>query len=258
MTPIVRALVLNIDSHGNVIPAIVEQHVTQSETVAQQMAEVHPVLEEMPTLHALTMPETHANALEWIEIRTATTQDLRKAISDLEKFTGEPGELSHFIKGGDRLMGRIQAKNEERLLDGGDAEELKAAVVCRVKRGILNQIQADEETPWNTVKERLMKAYGGGRWAPEEDIFQMFRERRKQGQSKGRYAGELLARYNRITDKLSELMVMDQVQARMFFLSGGPVPAHQMFRVWQRGAYCQTMPLHVQKKGSRSGGTHGS
>lgn len=35
---------------------------------------------------------------------------------------------------------------------------------------MLNVIQADEETPWSVVKERLKKAYGGGRWTPEEDI----------------------------------------------------------------------------------------
>ncbi|MGR0261060.1 hypothetical protein, partial [Klebsiella pneumoniae] len=48
----------------------------------------------------------------------------------------------------------------------GDAEALKAALVCRVKRSILNMIQADEETPWSVVKDRLKKAFGGGRWAP--------------------------------------------------------------------------------------------
>ncbi|MGR0243508.1 hypothetical protein ACUWC2_28915, partial [Klebsiella pneumoniae] len=48
---------------------------------------------------------------------------------------------------------------------------IRADLVCRVKRSVLNLIQADEDTPWVAVKERLKKAYGGGRWTPEEDIF---------------------------------------------------------------------------------------
>ncbi|XP_066903764.1 uncharacterized protein [Halyomorpha halys] len=58
----------------------------------------------------------------------------------------------------------------EVLLDSEDAKALKAVLVCRVKRSILNQIQPDEETPWSVFKERLKSAFGGGRRTPEEDI----------------------------------------------------------------------------------------
>lgn len=96
---------------------------------------------------------------------------------------------------------------------------LKAALVCRVKRSILNVIQADEETPWTVVKERLKKAYGGGRWTPEEDIFQMFRDTKQPRQSNGQYAGVLLARYNRILDKMRETHSAEEAEARMEFLA---------------------------------------
>lgn len=129
-----------------------------------------PVLNvpEMSMLPRDTLAEAHANALDWMKIRTATTQDLRRAIADLERFGGEIGELNHFLKGGDRLISRIEAKVSEDLVNAGDAESLKAALVCRVRRNVLNQIQADEETPWPVIKERLKKAFGGGRWTPEE------------------------------------------------------------------------------------------
>lgn len=174
---------------------------------------------EIPLLPETTMAAAHANALEWLKIKTATSQDLRKAVSDLERFTGETGELNHFLKGGDRLIARIEAKVSENLLGRDDADSLKAALVCRIKRGILNQIQADEETPWPIVKERLKKGFGGGRWTPEEDIFQMFREVKQSRQSRGQYAGTLLARFNRITEKMRETLRVEEVEARMNFLS---------------------------------------
>ena len=178
-----------------------------------------PQIQEIPPLPRDTLAEAHANALEWMKIRAATTQDLRRAIADLERFGGEVGELNHFLKGGDRLMSRIEVKVAEDLVNLGDAEALKAALVCRVRRSILNQIQADEETPWPVIKERLKKAFGGGRWTPEEDIFQMFRERRSQRQTRGQYAGVLVAKYNRITEKMRETMSVGEVEARMEFLS---------------------------------------
>lgn len=180
-----------------------------------------PVLnvQGIPPLPQETLAAAHANALEWMKIRVATSQDLRNAITDLERFTGEMGELNHFLKGGDRLLSRIEAKIAENLIDRTDAEALKAALVCRVKRNILNQIQADEETPWVVVKDRLKKVYGGGRWTPEEDIFQMFRETKHPRQTNGEYAGTLLARFKQITEKMRETMCLAEVEARMAFLS---------------------------------------
>lgn len=174
---------------------------------------------EVPPLPETTIATAYAHTLEWMRIRVATSQDLRNAVADLERFTGEIGELNHFLKGGDRLMGRIETKISENLIDPSDAAALKAALVCRVKRSILNIIQADEETPWVVVKERLKKAYGGGRWTPEEDIFQMFRETKQARQSNGQYAGVLLARYNKIQEKMRETHSVEEAEARMAFLS---------------------------------------
>lgn len=173
----------------------------------------------IPILPRETLAEAHANALAWMRLRAATSQDLRKSISDLEKFTGEMGELNHFLKGGDRLMARIEAKVAEQSIDVGDANSLRSDLICRIKRSVLNIIQADEETPWAIVKERLKKAYGGGRWTPEEDIFQMFRERKQHRQSNGQYAGELLTRFNKITEKMRETASAVEVEAKMAFLS---------------------------------------
>lgn len=188
---ILRQPVLNVESHSGAIAPLPDQ----------------------------TLAAAHANALEWMKVKVATAQDLRNAISDLERFTGETGELNHFLKGGDRLLASIENKVAENLVFLSDAAALKAALVCRVKRNILNLIQADEETPWLVVKERLKKAYGGGRWTPEEDIFKMFRETKSPRQSNGQYAGTLLAMYNQINEKMRETNTTGDVEARMAFLS---------------------------------------
>lgn len=54
-----------------------------------------PVEMEIPKL----LRDILAKALAWIKVRAATSQDLRKAVSNLEKFSGEMGELNHSIKG---------------------------------------------------------------------------------------------------------------------------------------------------------------
>lgn len=181
---------------------------------------------DLPTLPQETLAQAHANmaaaeanALERLKVKTAISQDMRNAVTDLERFNGEVGELNHFLKGGDRIMARLEAKVRENLVDQADADALKAALVCRVGRGILNLIQADEDTPWNTIKERLKKAFGGGRWTPEEDIFQLFRETKKQYQTTGQYAGLLLGKFNKITEKMRETLAAGEVEARMAFLS---------------------------------------
>lgn len=164
-------------------------------------------------------PEAHANTLEWMKLKVATSQDLRKAVSDLERFTGETGELNHFLKGGDRLMARINAKRDENLLDAEDADALRAALVCRIKRSVLNHLQADEETPWAVVKERLKKAYGSGRWTIEEDIFHMIRETKAPRQTNGQYAATLLVLFKQITEKTRETVEVAEANFRMTFLS---------------------------------------
>lgn len=52
------------------------------------------------------------------------------------------------------------------------------------------------------VKERLKKAYGGGRWIPEEN--KVFSETKSPRQSNGQYAWKLLAQYKIITKKMRE------------------------------------------------------
>lgn len=65
-----------------------------------------PVLNvpEISPLPEPTLAQAYINALEWMKIKMATSQDLRNAISDLERFLVEIGELNHFLKGGYRLM----------------------------------------------------------------------------------------------------------------------------------------------------------
>lgn len=59
---------------------------------------------DIPPLPQETSAAAHSNTLEWMKIRVATSQDLGKAISDLERFAGDMGELNHFFEDGDRLI----------------------------------------------------------------------------------------------------------------------------------------------------------
>ncbi|MGR0295502.1 hypothetical protein ACUWCL_29150, partial [Klebsiella pneumoniae] len=52
---------------------------------------------EVPALTRDTLAEAHANTLALMKIKAVTAQGLRKAISDLERFNGEIGELNHFL-----------------------------------------------------------------------------------------------------------------------------------------------------------------
>lgn len=181
---------------------------------------------EVPPLPTATLAQARAdiqrqeaNRIEWLKLRAAVTQEIRCAVGDLEKFNGEPGELNHFLKGGDRVMESIEAKAAADFVDPSDVGALKASLICRVRRNILNYIQADEDTPWEVVKSRLKKAYGGGRWSPEEDMFQMFRETKRPRQSNGQFASVLLERYHRVTEKLRETEPTAEVEAKMTFLA---------------------------------------
>lgn len=46
-----------------------------------------------------------ATRLAWVQVRVATAEDLRGRIADIERFTGEVGELTHFIKAPDKMHG---------------------------------------------------------------------------------------------------------------------------------------------------------
>lgn len=46
-----------------------------------------PAGPEVPPLPQDTLADPHANTLAWMKGRAATSQDLRKAVSDMEMFT---------------------------------------------------------------------------------------------------------------------------------------------------------------------------
>lgn len=49
----------------------------------------------------------------------------------------------------------VEVKTTESLIDQGDVDALKAALLCLVKRSVLNLIQADEELDVAEVEARL-------------------------------------------------------------------------------------------------------
>lgn len=71
-----------------------------------------------------------------------TTLEWRKFRRPRIRFTGEVGDLNNFLNRWDRLINRMGTKIGEFLLDNKDAEELEVALICRVKRAILIEIQA--------------------------------------------------------------------------------------------------------------------
>lgn len=70
--------------------------------------------------------------------------------------------------------------------------ELKALLVGRVRGNVLNHIQADELTGWEEIVWLLKKAYGGGRWSPEEDLYRLFTGIRHSGQPEYAFAKKML------------------------------------------------------------------
>lgn len=89
-------------------------------------------------------------------------KDLRKAIANLEKFSGVLsflGELNCFIKGVDKLILSIDAKATKDLLNQGGVSSLKAALVSRVRGHVFNVIQTDED-PLGSCKGKAQKTYG--------------------------------------------------------------------------------------------------
>lgn len=159
------------------------------------------------------------NYLERMKLKKANAQDIRIEISELEKFNGDIGELNHFLKGGDGIMNCLQTQVAADLLEESDAKRLKVALTRRVRRSVLNLIQADEDTSWPVIKDRLKKAYGGGRWTPEEDMLQMFREIKRTNQTKGQYAAGLLAKLNKVNEKLREVMDAGAAENWMIFMT---------------------------------------
>lgn len=159
------------------------------------------------------------NSLEWIKIQTNTAIYLKSMIAELDRFNGDVGELHHFLKRGDQITAIIDRRLMAGTVDAVDAVEIKASLVGRVKRTILNDIQADEFTPWNDIKKKLKRVYGGGRWSPEEDMYSLLTLRKGYQQSDGQFAEEMILRYNRISDKLSEQYERSEATARITFLA---------------------------------------
>ncbi len=89
----------------------------------------------------------------------------------------------------------MEARISAGLVDPLDALELRASQAGRVRRNVLNHIQADELTGWEEIVRRLKKAYGGGRWSPEEDLYRLFTEVRQSGQSDYAFANKMLSQY---------------------------------------------------------------
>lgn len=155
-------------------------------------------------VHVVNSTNPELIQLEWVRVKTATATYLKNAVSELERFGGELGHLNHFLKRGNQIHNLIEARISAGWVDPLDATELRASLVGRVRRNVLNGIQADELTPWEEVTRRLKKAYGGGRWTPEEDIYRLFTEIRQPWQSDYHFAEKMLTQYTAISEKLIE------------------------------------------------------
>lgn len=163
---------------------------------------------------------TETQQLELIKIRTQSSAFVHEVISQLEPFTGVVGDLEHFIKGGDQIQALIVSRKENGTLGEPDAKLLEASLVGRISRRVLNAIQGDLNHSWDTLKTRLKKLYGGGRWTPEEDVFYLLKERRNHGQSEGEFAEKLLVLYNRLTEKMVEACGQAEGSQKLEFLRG--------------------------------------
>lgn len=86
-----------------------------------------------PALLTETMGTMLATLLAWEQVRVATVEELRGGIADIERFTGEVGELTHFIKASDKMHGWIVRRREQALINELDAERLKTALVPWVR-----------------------------------------------------------------------------------------------------------------------------
>lgn len=75
------------------------------------------------------------------------------------------------------------------------------------------------QTSWPQTKEQLKKAYGGGRWTPEEDMFKLFRKEKHPRQNSGHYAARLLSRFGAAKEKLKEVASSEEVQNKMDFIA---------------------------------------
>lgn len=158
--------------------------------------------------------------IELLKIRTQNSAFIHEVISQLEPFTGVIGDLDHFIKGGDQIKSLITTRRETGTLVDSDVSLLEASLVGRISRRVLNTIQGDLTHSWETLKVRLKKLYGGGRWTPEEDVFYMLKERRVPGQSEGGFAEKLLVLYNRLMEKMVETFGQAEGSQKMEFLTG--------------------------------------
>lgn len=163
---------------------------------------------------------TKTTQLELLKIRTQNSAFIHEVISQLEPFSGIIGDLEHFIKGGEQIQSLIISRKENGTLLDSDVKLLEASLVGRISRRVLNAIQGDLNHSWDTLKVRLKKLYGGGRWTPEEDVFYLLKERRTQGQSEGEFAEKLLVLHNRLTEKMVETFGQAEGAQKLEFLRG--------------------------------------
>lgn len=158
--------------------------------------------------------------LELLKIRTQNSAFIHEVISQLEPFTGTVGDLEHFLKGGDQIKTLIVSRKDTGTLSDSDIALLEASLVSRISRRVLNAIQGDTTHSWETLKARLKRLYGGGRWTPEEDAFYLIKERRSQGQSEGAFAEKMLVMYNRLVEKMVETVGQAEGSQRLELIKG--------------------------------------
>ena len=188
--------------------------------LAQSTVERQKLEAERQKLETQLSKATENTQIELLKIRTQNSAFIHEVISQLEPFTGVVGDLEHFIKGGDQIKTLITARQESGTLLESDVKILEASLIGRISRRVLNAVQGDLTVSWETLKIRLKKLYGGGRWTPEEDVFYLFKERRTQGQSEGEFAEKLLVLYNRLTEKMVETCGQAEGAQKMEFLRG--------------------------------------
>lgn len=83
------------------------EEVAMAEILANQMAQ-QQVLQAGMQQQAQQL----GRQLEIAKLQAATSLDLRKDIASIDKFTGETGDLNHFLRSGDGVSARITARVE--------------------------------------------------------------------------------------------------------------------------------------------------
>lgn len=193
---------------------------TDSEKIAELQHQLTEVVVEKVKLEAQLKKMKGTSQMDLLKVSTQNSAFIHEVIGQLEPFTGVIGDLEHFLKGGDQIMGLIKSRKENDTLIESDVVLLEASLVSRISRRVLNAIQGDTSLAWDTLKVKLKKLYGGGRWSPEEDTFYLFKERRKSGTSEGEFAEKLLVLHNRLVEKSVETYGQAEGAQRMEFIRG--------------------------------------